>query len=120
MTQSTPQFSNNIAEKSFKFAKALFPDEEWIHTEKNIWVAKSRMSQEIREPDKWEKEMLQVRILTKRGSVAYFLPESDVYNKPNRRYPDMVLDGEKTNEWLPHTKCRTIRKPVICLRKYIA
>jgi len=79
--------------KSLELAKALFPEEVWIPTETNIWVAKSRMSQEIKEPDKWEKEMLQVRILTKKGSVAYFLPESDFYDEPNKRYPDMVLDG---------------------------
>jgi hypothetical protein len=37
--------------------------------------------------------MSQVRILTSRGSVAYFLPESEKKGNPNKRYPDMVLDG---------------------------
>jgi hypothetical protein len=63
------------AEKSLTLATALFPNEEWIPTEANIWVAKSRLVEEIREPDKWEREMSQVRILTALGSVAYFLSE---------------------------------------------
>jgi hypothetical protein len=37
--------------------------------------------------------MSQVRILTSRGSVAYFLPECEKNEEPNKRYPDMVLDG---------------------------
>ena len=52
------------AEKSLALASALFPHEEWIPTEANIWVAKSRLTQEHREPEKWEREMSQVRILT--------------------------------------------------------
>ena len=68
-------------------------NEEWIPKEANIWVAKSRLIEEFREPDKWEREMSQVRILTGRGSVGYFLPESEKEGEPNKRYPDMVLDG---------------------------
>jgi len=52
-------------EKSLALAAALFPLEEWIPTEANIWVAKSRLAQEFREPEKWEREMSQVRILTR-------------------------------------------------------
>jgi hypothetical protein len=63
------------AEKSFILASTLFPGEEWVLKEPNIWVAKSRLPEEYREKDKWEREMSQVRILTGRGSVAYFLPE---------------------------------------------
>ena len=51
------------AERSLALASALFPSEEWIPTEANIWVAKSRLAQEKREPDKWEREMAQVRII---------------------------------------------------------
>ena len=64
-----------LKEKSLALASALFPHEQWIPTETNIWVAKSRLVEEYREPEKWEREMSQVRILTSRGSVAYFLPE---------------------------------------------
>jgi len=80
-------------EKSFALASVLFPHEQWIPTEANIWVAKSRLIEKYREPEKWEREMSQVRILTGRGSVAYFLPESEKKKEPNKRYPDMVLDG---------------------------
>jgi len=106
MTPKTPQMSNENAElltspqgkvsrtKSFILAQAMFPKEEWIAIENNIWVAKSRMSQREREPEKWEKEMSQVKILTSRGSVAYFLP--DIYKKGEigSKSADLVLDGE--------------------------
>jgi len=83
----------SLNEKSLALASALFPNEEWIPTEANIWVAKSRLIEQYREPEKWEREMSQVRILTGRGSVAYFLPESEKKGEPNKRYPDTVLDG---------------------------
>ena len=82
-----------LNDKSLTLATALFPNEQWIPTEANIWVAKSRLIEKNREPEKWEREMSQVRILTGRGSVAYFLPESENRGEPNKRYPDMVLDG---------------------------
>ena len=81
------------AEKSLNLAKALFPLERWIPTELNIWVAESRFVVKYREPDRWEREMAQARILTNRGSAAYFLPESEKKREPGKRYPDMVLDG---------------------------
>ena len=82
------------AEKSLALASDLFPTEEWIATEANIWVARSRLSQEYQEPEKWKREMTQVRILTSRGSVAYFLPEHEINGENKMRYADLVLDGE--------------------------
>ena len=79
---------------SIELAKALFPDEEWIPTESNIWVAKSRLPQKRKEPKKWEKEMSQARILTSRGSIAYFLPEVIVEGLIGSKSADLVLDGE--------------------------
>jgi len=93
MPKYIPQPFSNYAEKSLTLAKALFPDEEWIPIDANIWVAKSRLSQRDKEPKKWAKEMSQAQILTNRGSAAYFLPESEKLGNPNKRYPDMVLDG---------------------------
>jgi hypothetical protein len=81
------------AEKSLALAATLFPGEEWVRKEANIWVAKSRLPEEKREPAKWEREMSQVRILTSRGSVAYFLPEVKTKVKTSPRCADMVLDG---------------------------
>jgi hypothetical protein len=84
------------AERSFALASALFPQEEWIPKEVNIWVAKSRLAEEYREPDKWEREICQARILTSRGSVAYFLPEMEIKGEFRKRCADLVLDGEIT------------------------
>jgi hypothetical protein len=63
--------------------------------ESHIWIAKSRLPEEWREPDKWEKEMSQVRILTDRGSMAYFLPEKKNEGK-GKIYADTVINGEVT------------------------
>jgi len=38
--------------------------------------------------------MSQVRILTSRGSIAYFLPEIEIKGENGRRAADLVLDGE--------------------------
>jgi hypothetical protein len=40
--------------------------------------------------------MGQVRILTVRGSVAYFLPEQEKKGETGRRCADLVLDGSIT------------------------
>jgi hypothetical protein len=88
--------SGNIrenTEKSLRLAAALFPGETWVYKEPNIYVAQSRLIEEQREKDKWEREMSQVRILTGRGSVAYFLPENKNNGETGRRCADMVLDG---------------------------
>ena len=64
MPSDSSILSSDNAKKSFVLAAALFPHEEWVFKEANIWVAKSRLLEECREPDKWEREMSQVRILT--------------------------------------------------------
>jgi hypothetical protein len=83
-----------LKEKSLDLASTLFPHEQWIPMEANIWVAKSRLIEKYREPEKWEREMSQVRILTNRGSVAYFLPELEIKGEKGKRCADLVLDGE--------------------------
>jgi hypothetical protein len=92
----TPEQQRLNAEKSLALALILFPNEAWIPKEANILVAKSRLVEEYREPDKWEREISQVRILTKRGSIAYFLPELEIKGETGERYADLVLDGEIT------------------------
>ena len=82
------------AEKSLALAAVLFPKEEWIPVETNIWAAKSRLSEQYQEPEKWEKEMSQVRILTCRGSTAYFLPEDEKKDGKIKTCVDTVIDGE--------------------------
>jgi hypothetical protein len=95
MIPISPEQHRENAEKSLALASALFPGEEWVLKEPNIWVAKSRLSEEFRERDKWEREMSQVRILTSRGSVAYFLPEKKNEDK-GKIYADTVINGEVT------------------------
>ena len=80
-------------EISLSVASGLFPDEEWINTEPNIFVAKSRMIVKYREWHKWEREMSQVRILISRGSAVYFLPEKKKEGM-GKVYVDSVIDGE--------------------------
>jgi hypothetical protein len=84
------------AEKSLALASALFPQEKWIPREANIWVAKSRLAEKYREPEKWKREMSQARILTSRGSVAYFLPEIEIKGESRKQCADLVLNGEIT------------------------
>jgi hypothetical protein len=82
------------AEKSLALASTLFPWEKWVFRESGIWVAESRLSEESKEPEKWEREMSQVRILTNRGSVAYFLPERKrKRGETGLMCADLVLDG---------------------------
>jgi hypothetical protein len=95
MITDNPGITNENAEKSLVLASALFPDEEWAYREPGIWVAKSRLPEEYKEPEKWEREMSQVRILTGRGSVAYFLPEKQ-NNDKGKIYADTVINGEVT------------------------
>jgi hypothetical protein len=87
-------FAQN-SEKSRILALALFPGEEWVLKEPGIWVARSRLPEEYKEPDKWEREISQVRILTGRGSAAYFLPERKNEGK-GKIYADTVINGEVT------------------------
>ena len=92
----TPEQHRLNIKKSLALASTLFPGEQWISTEANIWVAKSRLAEKKREPDKWEREMSQARILTGRGRVAYFLPEKVIQWESRKQCADLVLDGEVT------------------------
>ncbi|GHV48230.1 hypothetical protein AGMMS49546_38620 [Spirochaetia bacterium] len=87
----TPEQFQKNAWNTRKVAAALFPEEEWVLKETNIYVAKSRLSEEFDEINKWNKEIAQVRILTSRGNVAYFLPEQKTQAQ---MYADTVINGE--------------------------
>jgi hypothetical protein len=92
MHLNSPGLTSKNAEKSLALASVL-PGKEWVYKEPGIWVAKSRLRKEKREPDKWKREMSQVRILTGRGSAAYFLPEMKTKGKNGQRCADLALDG---------------------------
>jgi len=81
------------AEKSLSLASTLFPHEEWIPHGEGIFIAKSRLIGGHKEQSKLYREIADVRILTRRGSVAYFLPERFNANVKGEKRADMVLDG---------------------------
>jgi hypothetical protein len=81
-------------EKSLRLAALLFPDETWIYKEANIYVAQSRLPEEYREKEKWEREITQARILTRWGSVACFLPEKNTEGMVGARCADAIINGE--------------------------
>ena len=80
-------------EKSFTLATALFPREEWISHGDGIFIAKSRLSGNHKEQAKLYREIADVRILTGRGSVVYFIPELPGDRSKGKRHADTVLDG---------------------------
>ncbi|MFP3042603.1 hypothetical protein LQZ19_12375 [Treponema primitia] len=91
-------FSSN-AEISHKLAAVLFPGEEWVQKEPNIWIAKSRLGGGHKEQSKLYREISHVRLLTNRGSVAYFLPEQTKDEEESEddfihnMHADTVIDG---------------------------
>jgi hypothetical protein len=95
----TPALQQENAAKSPKLASALFPGEEWIPHGESIFVAKSRLSGGHKEQAKLYREISDVRILTDRGSTAYFLPErpkeEGISNdgEIHSMHADTVIDG---------------------------
>jgi hypothetical protein len=85
--------SRQNAEKSLVLASALFSEEEWVARGENIFVAKSRLTGGHKEQAKLYREIADVRILTSRGSVAYFLPEQSDGKEIGKRYADTVING---------------------------
>ena len=90
---------NRNAEMSLSLASTFYPLEEWVPHGEDIFIAKSRLGGSHKEQAKLYREIADVRILTSRGSIAYFLPEQFVNNeiKSNRTfhnmYADTVIDG---------------------------
>jgi hypothetical protein len=81
------------AEKTRQLAILLFPGEEWVEKEPNIYVAASRLDGGHKEQTKLDREISHVRLLTNRGSVAYFLPGQESGEDLDRKYPDTIIDG---------------------------
>jgi len=85
--------TSNSLEKSLALASTLFPLEEWIPHGEGIFIAKSRLTGGHKEQAKLYREIADVRILTGRGSVAYFLPERPDGKIKGKKRADMVLNG---------------------------
>jgi hypothetical protein len=88
-----PALPQENAVTSLKLASVLFPGEEWIPHGENIFVAKTRLGGGHKEQAKLYREISDVRILTDRGSTAYFLPEHLHSVEIGKRYADTVIDG---------------------------
>jgi hypothetical protein len=87
---------NRLRERKIRtrhLAAALFPAEEWVQQEPGVYIAKSRLSGSYKEQSKLYREISDVRILTARGSVAYFLPEQADPGEIGKKYPDAIIDG---------------------------
>jgi hypothetical protein len=89
----SPELHRINAEKSLKLASALFPGEVWVAHGENIYVAKSRLIGGHKEQAKLYREISDVRILTVRGSMVYFLPEQSDGKEIGKKYADTVIDG---------------------------
>jgi len=95
----SPELTQSNTKKSLALASTLFPLEEWIAHGEGIFVAKSRLTGGHKEQAKLYREIADVRILTGRGSVAYFLPErfdgEEVprAEEPHSMHADTVIDG---------------------------
>jgi hypothetical protein len=93
---SGPSTDNSLfqsGQKSLVLASALFPEEEWVAYGENIFVARRRLTGSHKEQTKLYREISDARILTSRGSVAYFLPEQSDGEKIGKKYADTVIDG---------------------------
>ena len=83
-------------ENSFALASALYPFEDWIPHENGIFIAKSRLGGGHKEQAKLYREISHIRILTRKGSVVYFLPERINGGNKGKKFADTVLDGSIT------------------------
>jgi hypothetical protein len=81
------------ARRAKEAACGLYPREKWESLEAGIFIAKSRMPRSAEQINVLEKELRQARILVKRGSTVYLLPESANPNEKRIKHPDAVVDG---------------------------
>jgi len=94
MTVIDPEEVIKNAEKSLELASALFPTEEWLKREHNIWVGRSRVKNTPKERAKLAWEIEQIRVFIKSESVVYFLPELEDRALHGKLSADTVIDGE--------------------------
>jgi hypothetical protein len=93
--EHTPPKKQRVnAEKSLALVSALFPGEEWVLKEPNIWVARSRLRNTPRERTKLAWEIEQIRVFIGLESTAYFLPEIENDDRLGKLSADAVINGE--------------------------
>jgi hypothetical protein len=89
-----PQLNSTNAEKSYLLAKTLFPQEEWVFKEYNIWVGKSRIKNTPKERLKLIWEIEQVKVFITPDCIVYFLPELEDSELHGKLSADTVINGE--------------------------
>ena len=94
MTFTDSEMTRQNIEKSFVLASALFPFEEWILKEPNIWVGKSRIKNTPKERAKLAWEIEQIRVFISPESAVYFLPELENSKCLGILSADTVIDGD--------------------------
>jgi sulfur transfer complex TusBCD TusB component (DsrH family) len=75
-------------------AQAMHPEETWLLLEAGIYIASTRTPHSKKQTKDLEKELVQARMLTARGSVIYLLPEKVYADNIGEKHPDAVVDGE--------------------------
>jgi hypothetical protein len=78
------------SQKAREKAVSLYPSETWREIEERIFIAVSREPRGKNQRQVLEKELVQARILTARGSTVYFLPE---IGPSGQKHPDTITDG---------------------------
>lgn len=81
------------AGKAKEKAECLYPLETWREIEERIFIAVSREPVNKNQRQVLDKELVQARILTARGSTVYLLPESTDPAAIGVKHPDAVVDG---------------------------
>ena len=82
------------SEKNAKNAKELvsrlFPNEQWIGIDQQIFMAASRAPRSGRQSEILNQELSQARILAALGHTVYLLPE---FGPRKTKHPDAIVDG---------------------------
>jgi hypothetical protein len=86
MMNSNSKNAINAQETAFR----LFPKEQWINIDRNIFMAASRAPRSCTQTEILGKELAQAHILANLGHAVYLLPE---YGPRKTKHPDAVVDG---------------------------
>jgi hypothetical protein len=88
-----PEPQQTKARNARELALSLYPGETWGELEERIFIAESRKPKGKNQEQVLEKELVQARILTSRGSTVYLLPEVSTASSIGVKHPDAVVDG---------------------------
>ena len=81
---------NENCQKYRDYAAGLFPNEQWITIDHNVFMAASRAPRSSTQAEILNHEITQARILAKFGHTVYLLPE---FGPRKKKHPDAIVDG---------------------------